>query len=1048
MIDVVILYSWEDDHEYASNWAAALCTNLASYSDINPSFDLMWEPHSNVKEEIKEKIEKAQKIIVIVSKSYNEKIAGKYGMVSYEAEIYNEIIHKSKDKNKILFVLKEKNITLPKGWEDYRRFDLSEANYSTYDGIYISDFQRIRTIIGKTINSIVLCLKDESEYRIERATKKKNPRSQKPKDLEGLFKKKAKENTLVRYDSFLPQREQENRLINFINRNANEMTFVINYIKSGVSEENDLHERMTPYLFVKHFYVPREDSEEGRLNKIIKDLFNDIQHNMLCFQSDRGSGKSVFLKTLADRYIINDNRNRYTYELLDFSDIHDKNITKEYLLYDRISSILYRKFRKKYRSIIKDTTWGQNFRKKIEKLNEIELPSSGNNLLRNFRKLLNELKNAVETLAPSKLDDWYDDWYEGYSKRVQSFRDSADHDMLFYVLMVFYLFALECKPPQTKNKNERYIVVFDNIETFDNGNLAHEIAEYIQKIHSFISRVYTEMGDRDTFFTKFTFIISMRTSTKILFGNIHTDLWNGGKNVIGLTYHDFTVEALVKKIVFLKKYLKDYLNTRLYQSLYQFMLFILPKSEIERALNGNISKDYKIYDFTKNRFLPLFNNNYRIAMDYLFQISTNYESNLTYSALLENVNTKIDKMYDYSINGLRLMVIREIFDDLQEHGFLSQMGFNKLTGSEDYSMTRMVLEFLYWSEIKHYIDLRFSSYEGEDIIKFINVFQYFMPIDKIASILYDMSLYIKNNAAKAATLYAWGHLICFTNLDVNLSEESFTEFIKSIYSFNEQELKLDNYKITPSKIKVKLSDAGMCFVEYYMRNPEFYMARYMGEAKQNALFSLVNNENIEEYADIVYSIIRNCIDKIIKGGENVCVLYKRDDNTLCFYKMRNKHQSDMLQCALFIRCQECFEMVREAIGYFDRLRITRCYTLNNEHYQLINSELNSCILKKIAAFYQLYEEINKVIFEEQCDSAVYDIMKLWNGRYDTFVNKSIENAKYKRTHRERPIINYYANIAEDIGSAINELEQIKEIDISDGIDLYSSCYRNYIKRIK
>ena len=999
-MNVLLLYSWEDGNEDASNWAAALCFELSKYKNIDPTFDLLWKPESNVLETIREKIENAQKIIVIVTKSYNQKIRERVGTVSYEEVIYKEIIEKSAEKNKILFVLKEKGIDLPDGWEGYNRFDLSEANFFAQESNYKANFRNIY----ETINQIVLCLIDKPIFSAQKVDKRKIPQQKRSSGFKQLYKQNETRNHRPD-DQALSPSEQKKRLIKFITDNANQESFIMNYIKSGLSSDNNLNGRMTSLLFYEYFYIPRDDNEERKFRGIVKNLFSDTQHNMLCFQSDGGSGKSVFLRTLTANF---NNSETYSYSFFDFSDIYDKSVNKEDMIFNR--------FRKTYRSIMKDSAWRAVYINQLRRLNDIQLPDS--DLMFNLISFIGELKNGIKMLIPDKLDDWY----TGYSKRAHAVKESADVNILFYILMVFYLIALGCKPQH--RKQEKFIFIFDNIETFDNGNMARNIADYVQHVHSFLNKIFIEMNDQDTFFLKFTFVLSMRTSTYLPFGNIHTDLWNGGRNVIRLPFHDFTIDALNKKLLFLKV-ITNYEETLLFKSLYRIILFVLPKHVIDKVLDNNEKVDYREYrHFTKYRFLPFFNNNYRTSMQTLYTITTNAEMRDTYSTMLDETNKKSDKEYDYSINGLRLMIFRDIFNVLQENDYLSAIGFNQLCGSDEHSKTRMVLEFLYWSEVKYYIDYPNTPYEGESLIQLLNVFNHFMSIEQIASILYDTSVYIKRNRVKAAALYAWGYLVSYNNLDADFSEEEFKRTISQISKTNEMIITQNNERIMPEKIKVRLSDAGMCFVENYLRNPEFLMARHTSNGKQNALFSLDKIDNITEYVNTTYDTILNCINKIITGGEKVCVLYNPGKTTLCFYKSISKPW-DILQCALFIRCQECIDMVREAIDYFDRFRIIQCI-------KQYDKEINNFLLDAVLKFYQLYDKINEEICTENCNTAIMSILKMWDGQLDNKIWSRFNQQKNIRVQRFRRIRHYYVFKEEKMKQAIQDLKQSNEI-----IDVYS-----------
>ena len=892
MINTQILYSWERNSYLAKEWAMALCLELSSYRGIKAECDMLWEPESDIKSSIKSKIEKANRIIIVVTKSYNEKISQGEGMVSYEESIYKEIVQKSEDKNKILFVLKDKNIDLPDGWKEYNRIDLSLAN--------IDDYSNHKKSIENRINEIILFLSNQPKYKLpESISKKPIPKSTRVLSFNELFLSEST-NIDEGHEKTIRLSDQERTLKKYIESNANQRSFVDEYIKVGLAGDNNFNDRITPELFLKHFFVERDNDEEQKYKRTITELFGSYTHNMLCFQSDRGSGKTVFLKTIAYRYaeITKNSKYRYNTIIFDFSNINDKSVTKE--------SIVFQKLKKIYRRIMKNSVpgWREKFIEKINGLRTIEFPAS--DLMFNLNEFEIELKNAIDLLAPS---DNLDNWYYGYSRRIKEISDNADENILFILLLTFYLLALESMPDATtkkdgKRKQNRFVIVFDNIETFDNGDMAKRISDYVQKCHGFIQKVYGELNNKDSFFSNFTFVISMRTSTFLPFGNQHTNLWSGEKYIKRLKYYDFTIEALIKKIIFLKR-IKNYKETYLYKSLINVLSIMIPRKTIFESIeNGNDILSSEKY-FATYRFLPLFNNNYRRAMEMITGALTNDSTCDLYLQFISMLSDNTRISYDSLISGIRKMIIRHIFDDLFSNGYLSTIGFKGLTGGEESSMTRMILEYLYWSEIRHLANSPKSEFEGVEISKLIWVFKHFCTKECLANTLYDLSIYVKRSKERANALYAWAYLIYYRKLDADLSFEDFENIIYSVFDNSNQNIIINDLSFEPSQIKVKLSDAGMCFVQNYMRDPEFLMARNKDEYKLSALYSLNTIDEIQRYIGILLDIISNCIKKIILKGEKVCKLYGNNKEK-CIYEVY-KYDSDIMQCSLFIRYQECLD---------------------------------------------------------------------------------------------------------------------------------------------
>ena len=988
-MEIVILYSWENGNKYANEWAMALCSELTAYEKLHATCDMLWSPKSNVKINIRKNIENADKIIVIVTKDYNKKISKGVGMVSYEEIIYKDIIQKCENTNKILFVLKDKNVSLPKGWEDYHRIDLSAAN--------IDDFANQKGIICENIENIVRFLMDKPEYIVAINKQKKVPDSKKARTFEELFLDISRDtNDIEDIEESLEM--QESRLIEYIDNNSNQVSFVYEYVKSGLSSDTNLNGRITPQLFIKHFFVERQDDEESNYKKTIRELFASSNHNMLCIQSDGGSGKSVFLRTIAFRYAEQQIRNKYSNIIFDFSNIYDKTITKE--------DILYQKFKKIYRKIIKDTVpnWKDNFTIKLKKLREMEFPCT--DLMFRLNEFEKELKKALESLIPS---DNLDDWYNGFSNRLSKIKKQTDKNILFVILMTFYLFALESKP--SINKEERYVIIFDNIETFDNGNKTREISEYVQKCYSFIQQIYGELNNKDAFYNKFTFVISMRTSTFLPFGNKQTNMWGGERFIKRIRFYDFTIDALIKKLIFLKN-ISNYKNTILYKTLYNVLSIIVSSDYINKALENTPGSNQDNY-FATYRYLPLFNNNYRRAMEYICDAFTSELTSEKYANMLKvllNCKSGEDD-YDYLINGIRMMIIRHIFDELHTNGYLNTIGFPNLSGTEEYSMTRMMLEYLYWCEINYYLNNPQLEFKGVSIIELIWVFKHYCRDEKlIAATLYDLSIYVKRNINKANALYAWAYLIYYDKLDADLSADDFNELISNVYKGSYGSFYIDGVSINPKDIKVKLSDAGMCFVQHYLRNSEFLMAR--NNEVQGALFSLENKDDIFKYTEKIYFIIKNCIKKMINGGKSVCKLFGKEKDK-CIYETQ-ENIFDVMQCSLFIRCQECFDLIREAIDYIDRFRVSHCKRTND-------NEINTLLLNQINKFYNLYEDIKDDFFKNSCVGSIQEFMKIWDGQFYEKCVKQLSTCTNKRIEKFRQIKQYYVNDSENLNKTIKEL---------------------------
>lgn len=731
---VLVLYSWEENADYAQKWTMALCKELSDYEDIDASCDMLFVPKSDIKEDLKEKILEADKILVVVTDSYNYKIEHKTGMVSYEEQIYKTVIKENKSNNKILFLLKSKNGSLPQNWNSYNRIDVSRFN--------ATEFFEMTSEEKKTIYEDIIrfCI-SKPKYELQKKSKKKKlPETKSVKSFNQFFSSY--------YADIEPKKtiiQQEKDLIKYIKENLEQDSFVDKYIKAGLSADLNLNERLTPELFIKHFLVKGDPEKERQYNSIVKNLFLSNHHNMLCIQSDGGSGKSTFIHTLGykDEHKINKN-DIYNSIIIDLSNYIENLATKE--------DILFQLLKKKYRQMSRNdepgrdyyTKWRSNFVEKSNKLKEVAFNGVRIFKLREFQDKLNSF---LDVIIPSND---IEDWYSGYSNRLTNAKEGEDVNILFVILLITYLLVLDSKP-KPHNKKEHFTIVFDNIETYDNGETAKYIANYIESCHVFIRKVFTELGEIDNFYMKFTFVTVVRTSTLIHFGNTQSELWGAGKYIKHISFFDFTTEALLKKMIFLKK-IKGYENSKLYKKLYLMLSIIMPQKQLNRCLENPEEFDPAYNHFTTHRLLPLFNNNFRRAMGYL---SKSILSEDNYPIVLKKIyetEKNGDVFYDFSIHGLRMKIFRDIFHEFQDNGYFKIMGFSKNTNGEACSLTRMILSFLYWDELSSLSNSSSGTYDGallKDLI--IRLSEYRKPFEA-AQALYGLSLFANRMPEKKRLL--------------------------------------------------------------------------------------------------------------------------------------------------------------------------------------------------------------------------------------------------------------------------------------------------------
>lgn len=982
---ILVLYSWEEERretDQAQSWAMALCEKLCCYDGVEATCDMLFSPKSNVIEDLKQKINSAEKILVIITKSYNRKIASATGVASVEEQVYRERKNKN-GSNDILFIKKESGVDLPDGWKDYNRLDFSWINSYQYKQKSVSEQ-------WKCFDKIIGFFDGTPEFALApKANRRKHPTPQKVSSFEKLYSRPTAKAQL---------KQQENALVKFIKTNMNQESFIFEYIRSGLSADINLNGRMTVDVFSKHFLVNRPAEEEQKYNNIVGQLFKDPLKNMLCVQSDGGSGKSVFLHTLYKRDEKRSSKYNYTNIFFDLAYLHMNTLAKEELLFQRL--------KKEYRQMsLGDiggsqyhSEWRKNFLGKTEELRNVNLPDDP--YLFKLIEFQDELNSAIDSLLP-KHD--LDDWYIGFSRRIHEMKSQMQSKNVFFVIMLLlYILILDSRP--TPSKEERFVFIFDNIETYDNGENTYRIARFIQSCHSFIKATLLEIGLRDNFFKKFTFVTVLRTSTFVSFGSLQTSIWGQNKYIIHLKYVDFTVEALLKKLKFLEE-IPSIKESVLYNSLFTLLSLLIPKKEIVSYLTTGKDDLLEIKHYASHQLLPMFNNNFRNAMEYLYHAVFCSDYHVSIKEYLQDIDSN-KLYYSNAINGVRMIIFRYIFDEFKHNGYFRDIGFPDLHGIEDHSMTRMVLAYLYWDNVSFcatHPDL--AHYKGVTLDKLVNTFRFFCEADKLYGILYGLSIYTKRNPQRWTAINAWGNLLNYetegTAVDEDVLNQEIHTCITGASSTNAE------------NIYVRLSSAGICFTRYFIRSFEFLQSRNMNLEETKPLFLLNEKGEIATCLSGIRVIINNCIEKLLSSCEKSCDLCKGSQSDCVF---KNKHMSasnqfSIFSCSLFIRCQECIDLIRESMDYIDRFRVT---IVMNTH----DHELNNMLLDQITTFYKLFDSVrNKLYAMSEAPQKIDQFINNWV--YPSNQPLNAASKKFSNSERLRLIQMYYTRSDENFEKAID-----------------------------
>lgn len=1030
-MDILILFAWQDtpkgtqSFSVTSKWANALTNELNRYKHVTAKSDLQvlnGNPgrYGYLTQNI---LDTRLKILVVLSIEYIQNVKNQKGIAHIENMALSQRIAEHGLGNDVLFIKKDRSIVSPYGLlepkieiEDY-----SWINESSFN-LYTVEEQK------KSFDAIVSFFDGHSANIPAYKTSIQSYESAKqPITFATLFPS----NEQIRSIEY-----QEKRLLSYIRERSDDAGFLTNYIKSGPASDECLFGRMTPELFYKHFYIPR--TAEQQFNLLVDALFRSSNHNMLCVRAGRGSGKSTFLNMLSLRGTPQTQYTPVFVDLAQFSS-YSKGKNKE--------TILYQVVRKWYRRMCNPASdeafqkeWRDSFVREASRYSTLtdDIIDS---------TFLSMIKFMFESVIPEDADrdnhvekerEWYDSlWKKGYSVRFkESVLGSTNYSAregegnTFHLLMIFLLTILNSIPTRT-TKNQ-FLIVFDNLESFDNGERASSIIEFATNCHKEIHEVFDELNRAEDFFQKFTFVLSIRTSTFGFIGNRQSQrIWDYSRNVIDLKYEDFTAESLLKKLLYLKQ--NRLAKSKLYSRLNTLLELLLPKRVIVNYLDKQEytspedlanpenarSEELAIRYFASDRLLPLYNNDFRRAMDSVCAAIFNRDNCDKIVDFIQTAQCAPAITYSNEIYGVRMIIMRSIFDDLNFSGCFEEVGFRKLpiNNDEPTSITRSLLSYLYWHQVLHLSRAERGKYAGISLLNLMETFKHFIDSanskENFSGILFALSNFAVSNENFFRTATTWANLISFDykkritgNYPLTFStlSSAINDCINGKQSFDAQE------------IFVRLSDAGICFVRHYMDSYEFLCARMRG-SYVNALFCMEAEDEIIDQLGKMHEVLLTCVHKLLGSCEETCNLYQEGTQHLCFFDELGEAGSRkgivkaMLSCSLFIRCQECSEMIRNAINYIDRFRV--------HHFSVYkNQQTNAQILSCLGMYYRLYEEIDKQLtsVSHRRANQFMRFVETWN--YPLCLNEASKRFCSSTTGSYRIIRPGYVSCDEDFQAAI------------------------------
>lgn len=741
----------------------------------------------------------------------------------------------------------------------------------------------------------------------------------------------------------------------------------INYLLGGLSYSDFWSDKMTAQLFFNNFFIPPHKAEDDIISTRIGELFADARHNILCLKGEAGSGKSTFIRLMAIRGLEDTPRALYyRCHVLDCSETkgpipkpfpcesikkHIQNELEKMNLASKNNGALWENYLKKVLLHIiglRDTNCITD-----DCLNEfINYISYANQQIMKYSEGVLRYAMIAKTIAGESIAREYEPWTQ----------------------LALLLLILTCKNCLfEKDERRRHIIVFDNIEVYTD-HIAIPVPESFYNANISMKRLFAFLNERNVFsmsdfsvpvvkpdfMSDFTFVICARFTTKLR--TVHDGQKIYGENdryIVERKFYDFTVEALLSKLAFLKKRVPK--NTELIGEVEGIISLLITKGCVTRHVEGKKARGLEqdeendIKEYSKLKYLPLFNNDFRKAIRELEAMYKKRYGNFTWMEYaLSFPQSDYSDIGKIRINASRMVLLKNIIDSYVTLGFLDTIGFesNISNGSKSCSITRMILSLLYW---------RWKEQESTyltvgDVVKFFELSSYDRG-DVIAA-LTKLSLHVEeNDEAKAKLISGWGYFV-----DILECEDA---DIKSSLANPSND----------AKTTVKLTPGGLCMAQYVTLQFEFFNARIPDSNK----IPLVLYDDyfdgmkfaFEKRLDAVFSSVVDFVDGLL---DNIVVP-----------DCDHSH----LYCQTFIRLNELFDVVMDHIFYIDRARMLKWATRHSP-------TTNKIFLQFIKKYFELFDKIEESsILPDKCKKASIGLMLSRDSRTIDYKGISIDKEKLR-----------------------------------------------------
>ena len=721
-------------------------------------------------------------------------------------------------------------------------------------------------------------------------------------------------------------------------------TSAISYLLAGLSHLDPYSDKLTPTLFCKEFYVLPSQQEEEKFTSRIKELFSDAHNNMLCLKGEAGSGKSTFIKTMAARGFGDDLKaSLYRYHTLDCAETDGRGTASF-----------------PCKSIEKQIKTELQRMKKASMNNGVLWETYLLQVLGGIARMRNDFQDRenigfIEYVdyAYQQINTYSIQHYSILSKKLAGENCAKEYEP--WMQLALFLIILICKNCLFgKDAQRKHIITFDNIEGYTD-HISVPVPEAFFSANISLNRTFVwlveqgvfNMGGALThvvnpnFMQDFTFVICARFTTKLR--SVHAGQKIFGqhdKYVVERKFHDFTVDALLLKLKFLKRKVAG--NSELITETEKIIRLLITKRYIDRYLDGREAgadekeEEIDIKQYSEQKYLPLFNNDFRKAIRMLdLMYKKEYKGKTWMEYALSFRQDNYSNVGKAEINAARMVLLKNILEQYVDKGFLDTIGFNSNidNAQKSHSISRVVISFLHWWQVNN----KQKATVGTPIANVLNFFEDEYGRDAVINTLMKLSKDVDpKDHEKGNLLSGWGYFI-----DILGCENS--DIKNSLLN-----------PINDKKTIIRLTPAGLCMSSYVSLQFEFFNARIPGNARIPLVLFASENEQeclgFEKTLEAVYKSMEDFVEGLLENwGSSHC-------------------DSQHWSCPTRIKFDELFAVVMEHIFYIDRFRILMWSAKHSE-------DINKKILEYMKKYFHFFEKVeNSPNLPERCKTAFAGIM--------------------------------------------------------------------------